>query len=363
MLRAFVILGALLMLVPVAYAHPAVPSQSAITTWGTPGVNVTLPNGDSFNVTYSDILLIATVHTLLGAEKTIVFGADLQQQNWGVKQVGKAGNMTTYYNASMTLTPTDRLPLGYSNQSFLNVSTFPTSVSKLLFPRITMSVVITQSSHTDSIVIGNQSAGLGNASENVTFKNLSVSTLTIDNYITVNYFPPPSVSFQFGTAIGNSFVQDYRIELLQSVDAVVNGHPAFFERFNGSANARENQIIPVAGWAIGRSTSLGYSQGLFWWPSNYTTNSTTMGVQSYFLRTYSGLDLGFQYYGHSTTSIVQDPYFSIINATLNTIKIINEKLHQAYVEIVQNAELFGTGLIVGTILIGMSYSVYRRRRL
>lgn len=356
MLKLFVVLGTLLMLMPVASANVSAISVNPITTGSSPGVNVTLANGDSYDISYSYLLLIATLESST-FQKMIVFGADLQNQNWTIDKVGKSGNITYTYSTNMTLTPTTRSPLGYGNASFLPPDSVPASIADKLFPRVQMNVVVTQTSDTDSIVVFNQSSGNGNA----TYRNLSISTLTIDNYINVTYFPPASLTFLTMNG-GGSFLQEYRVELLQGINAHVSGRVPLFQRFNGSASAMSHHIIPIGGLALRGPNGPGNVQGLFWWPSNYTSGNVTQPVQPYIVTSPNGVDLGFQYFGNSSTAIIQDPYFSILNTTLNG-QIINEKLQQAYKEIVENFSLFGAGIFFGSVLIVLSYSVYRRRRI
>lgn len=358
MLKLFVVLGALLLMMPVAYADISAATVKPITTGSSPGINVSLSNGDSYEMTYSYLLLIATFHSQSSDNENsamVVFGADLQQQNWTIAKTGQSGSLAYVYESNITLTPTTKSPLGYGNQSFMSPSSVPTSLANKLFPRVEMKVVITQSSKTDSIAVVNQTGGYGNT----TYKNLSISTLTIDNYINVTYFPTGSMELPMLNY--GHFEQEYRIELLQGISAHVSGQVPMFQRFNGTANPMSSRVIPVSGFALTRSGTPGNPQGIFWWPSNYTTDDEVQVVQPYFLKTFTGIDLGFQYHGNSTSSIVQDPYFSILNANLNG-KMINQKLEQAYQEIVDNLALFGSGILFGVVLIGMSYSVYRRRR-
>lgn len=341
------------MMIPAASASVSAVTVSPVTTGNSPGINVSLANGDSYNISYSYLLLIATVHTST-LEKKIVFGADLQDQNWTISKTGSVGNTTYTYSTGMVLMPTTRNPLGYGNQSFLSPDSVPKAIANL-FPRIQMKVVIKQNSNTQSIVVNTT-----NGTQSSIYQNLSISTITIDNYIKVTYFPSESIKILTADGL-SSFSQNYRIELLQGIEAHLGGLRPDFHQFNGSENASTRPLMPIGGVALLRPSGPANTQGFFWWPHNYTSGSSVLPVQPYIVGTLSGIDLGFQYFGNSTTSIIQDPYFSILNTTLSG-QIVNQKLQQAYTEIMENLSLFSSGIIFGAVLIGISYTIYRRRR-
>ena len=314
----------------------------SISTGSSPSVTIGLPHGDQLNLSYSYLLLYAEVDSngLFGMfEHTILFGADLKNVNWNIS----IKDDTTYFNASFPLAPTILRPMGF-NETLTNL-TIPRNLPGFnITPEVEFSVQISIDKNVSPSLYAYNATDSRNAAN---FTNLSISTLRIDNYITISKMPISAIP--------------YNIVLLQNLNATLNGTRGNFIGFN--ANAKNFQDNQFDGFAIGSSDMIDHSKGLFWWYPNYTSNGQNYPLHYSFLRTYGALYLVFQYHGISSgTTIVQDPYFSVINETINGLKIINQQIHIAYEILLHNIELVSTGSIIGFLLVGVAYTSYRLKR-
>ncbi|MCL4451339.1 MAG: hypothetical protein M1327_01765 [Candidatus Thermoplasmatota archaeon] len=314
----------------------------SVSTGSSPSVTIGLPHGDQLNFSYSYLLLYAEVDSsgLFGMfEHTILFGADLKNVNWKIL----VKDDTTYFNASFPLVPTTLRPIGF-DQNLTNL-TIPRNLPGFnITPEVEFSVQISIDKNVSPVLYAYNTTDSKNAAN---FTNLTISTLRIDNYITISKMPIPAIP--------------YNIVLLQSLNATINHTRGNFIGFN--ANAQNFQDNRFDGFAIGSSDMIDHSRGLFWWLPNYTSNGETFPLHYSFLRTYGALYLVFQYHGISSgTTIVQDPYLSVINETINGLKIINQEIHIAYEVLLHNIELVSTGSIIGLFLVGVAYTSYRSKR-
>lgn len=334
-------MASLLLVLPVSMASSPI-SGVGISTGTSPGVSVHFQNGDEFNFSYSYLLVYADIDTnsLFGMfGHTILLGANLKSVDWHVAI--KDG--VTYFNSSFPLKLTTIKPVGFNQ----NLTNFTSRILPGLniSPLAKLSVQVSIAKNIVPAIYAENNTSTGNTAK---FTNLTISTLRIDNYITISAIPLDSVV-------------PYNVVLLQSLNATINGSQARFVGFNGhSGNAARNQFNGIA---LSRSDMLDHASGLLWWPPNYTTNGTVCPLQYSFLKTENALYLAFQYHGMSSgTAIVQDPYLSVVNVTINGLKIINQKIQQAYKLIVDNLELVSTGSIIGVLLVGVAYTSYRRKR-
>ncbi len=320
-------------------------SQITVMTGTTPGVSINTTNS-SFGLTYSYLLVGVVMHDsdLSNRNVSILFGANLDQQTWHVSRTGS----TIYYNSSFRMSPTSVTPLGAlvsgTNISAKDLGPFLKDVT----PSVNFTVVINESSGANPDLTA---CNVSNPLESSVFGGLNLSTIEINNYFTISQIPRVPIA---------GFSQfSYRIELLQNLNAVINGKSPGFLNFNGHSHALEH----LNGFAMSLSHRLSNSGGLFWWPDNYTLNGVEMNLVTYFLVNGGNLYLGFQYTGNSTgTTIVQDPYISVLNETIKGVKIVNQVLKESYDLILENAELLSTGSVIGGILVGVAYTAYRKKR-
>ncbi len=318
-------------------------SDVGISTGSYPGISVNLQNGDQFNFSYSYLLVYAEIktNTILGASyHNILLGADLRAVDWNVT----IKNDVTYFNASFPLKLTNLSPTGF-DMNLTNISTSRILPGLNLSPVAKLSVQISIARNIVPALYAHNNTSNSNEAN---FTNLTVSTLRIDNYITISSIPLTSVI-------------PYNVVLLQSLGAVINGKQASYIGFFGHSD--DAPMSQYNGFALSGSNMLDHARGLLWWPPNYTANGATYPLQYSFLKTGSDMYLAFQYHGMTSgTGIVQDPYLSVINETISGIKIINQKIHEAYELIVENLELVSAGSVIGLLLVGVAYTSYRSRR-
>ncbi|MGC8515091.1 MAG: hypothetical protein ACP5OC_03015 [Thermoplasmata archaeon] len=315
----------------------------AISTGSTPGVTVTLPHGDQLNFSYSYLLIYANVETstMFGDfEHTVLFGADLRDVSWNISTKGD----TTYFNASFPLAPTTLGPMGF-DENLTNL-TMPHDLPGFnITPEASLSAQISIDKNVSTALYAYNVTNNANAAN---FSNLTVSTLRIDNYITISKIPLVSII-------------PYNIVLLQSLNATINGNGPSFIGFN--ANSEDFQHNQFNGFAISPSDLIGHSKGLLWWFPNYTSNGQVYPLHYSFLKTEGALYLAFQFRGASSgTMIMQDPYLSIVNETIYGIKIINQQIHLAFEILLHNIELVSVGSVIGVLLVGVAYTSYRTKK-
>lgn len=315
----------------------------SISTGSSPGVTVSLPHGDQLNFSYSYLLVYADIQysTMFGDfEHTVLFGADLRDVSWHISLKGD----TTYFNSSFPLVPTTLRPIGFDD-NLTNLTTSRSLSGLNVTPEASLSVQISIDNNVSTSIYAYNNTNSANAAN---FTNLSVSTLRIDNYITIAKMPLANII-------------PYNIVLLQSLNATINDSRGNFVGFR--ANSEDFQQNSFNGFAIGASEAISHSRGLLWWLPNYTSNGQVYPLHFSFLRTEGALYLAFQFHGVSSgTVIVQDPYLSVVNETINGIKIINQQIHMAFEILLHNIELVTTGSVIGVLLVGAAYTSYRSKK-
>lgn len=325
-----------LLIAPAAYAG-GIASSVKITTGSYPEISVNTSRGNDISVSYSYLLLTLHIDQMgfSSAGAISVFGANLENVNWQIKQVPSV----TYFNSSFSLTTTFIHPLGNLSGTYDNLTSF--------YPQVTMSVQMGFAKNIANVYAQNTN----NSNDSAKFTNLSQSTFYITNYITVNF--PTTISTIFGTQ------PSYNLQLLQQINSSINGSAPVFNGIQGQFGAD----TPFMGFAFMHGNTLRKSQSLFWWPENYTVNNATKEVKAYVLKRFSGVYLGFQYSANQKSSVIfQDPYFSILNETIAGLRIVNQKLHQIYQTLLDNAEYLSTGSVAGLLLVGVAYVSYRRKK-
>jgi hypothetical protein len=315
----------------------------SLSTGATPGVTVTLPHGNQLNFSYSYLFIYANVETttLSGqSEHTLLFGADLGDISWNISIRGDL----TYFNASFQLAPTMISPIGFG-ENLANLTPPHILQGLNITPRASLSVQIGIDKNVSTALYAYNNTNNENAAK---FTNLSVSTLSIDNYINISKIPLENII-------------PYNIVLLQGLNATINGNEGNFIGFN--ANSDDLNHYKFNGLAVGSSGSLNHSDGLLWWLPNYTSNGQVLPLHYSFLKVEKTLYLAFQFHGDSSgTTIVQDPYLSIVNETINGIKIINQQIHLAFEILLHNIELVTVGSVIGVLLVGVAYTSYRSKK-
>jgi hypothetical protein len=335
--------ASLLLVLPASIAASSAGNVS-ISTGTSPGVTVTLPHGDQLNFSYSYLLVYANVETttILGQfeQHTVLFGADLSVINWNISIRGD----TTYFNASFPLVQTTFSPIGFDD-NLTNLTPFHILSGLNLTPVASLSVQISIDKNVSTRLYAYNVTNSANAAD---FTNLSVSTLRIDNYINISKIPLANII-------------PYNVVLLQSLNATINGNRGNFIGFN--ANSDDFEKNQFNGFAIGSSDLIGHSSGLLWWLPSYTSNGQVYPLHYSFLKTEGALYLAFQFHGESSGTIVaQDPYLSIVNETINGIKIINQQIHLAFEILIHNIELVTAGSVIGVLLVGVAYTSYRSKK-
>ena len=315
----------------------------AISTGSSPGISVTLPHGDQLNFSYSYLLVYANVETstIFGDfEHTVLFGADLRDVGWNISTKGD----TTYFNASFPLVPTTLRPIGF-DENLTNLTVPHNLPGFNITPEASLSVQISIDKNVSAAL---HAYNVTNSANAANFSNLTVSTLRIDNYITISKIPLTNII-------------PYNIVLLQSLNATINGNSSSFIGFN--ANSMDFDHSQFNGFAISPSDIIGHSRGLLWWLPNYTSNGQVYPLHYSFVKTQDALYLAFQFHGVSSgTMIVQDPYLSIVNETISGIKIINQQIHLAFEILLHNIELVTAGSVIGILFVGVAYTSYRAKR-
>ena len=327
----------ILLIAPAAYADVSATSIN-VTTGSYPEISVNTSRGNDFSVSYSYLLL--TLHFdgpgLGSAGALSIFGVNLEKVNWHITQASSV----TYFNSSFSLSPTLMQPLGNVSGIYENLTSF--------YPQVNMSV---QMGFAKNIVDTIYAQNTNNTNDSARFTNLSKSTFYISNYIAVNL--PPLTTSLFGMQVS------YTLQLLQQINSSINGTAPRFDGIEGQIGP-----YPFMGFAFTHASTIKKSQSLFWWPENYTVNDSSKEIKAYFLKRFSGVYLGFQYSSNQKSAVIfQDPYFSILNETIAGLKIVNQKLHQIYLTLVDNVEYLSTGSVAGLLLIGVAYVSYRRKKL
>lgn len=197
--------------------------------------------------------------------------------------------------------------------------------------------------------------------------NYSLSNLGIENNSIVNgnfSFPDYSVMEITISVVFQQAVQGpgalYLYQLIKSSNESNNAVKYFLG--NVTHNLRDRlqgdhegmQIIPSAKERLG---------AFYWWNNSFQLNGVNKNLTSNVGLRDGGIFIAFKFpFENSLKSIYEDPYFGIPGTPLFKNPIIKKDFGQLINYVVIHAEYLGTGVATGVGLLGISYSIYRRRR-
>lgn len=198
-----------------------------------------------------------------------------------------------------------------------------------------------------NVSVGNSSAVSGNYS----FPQYSMLEITI------------SVVFQ------NPVKGPGHLELIQLIKSPEEGNGSARYYFGKIAHdhsdkvSGDNQGVRIP--SRSNVTMNGTLNAFYWWNSTYNLNGVSHNLSSSVTLKDGGVYILFDFAFNSSTSlksIYQDPYIGIPGQPVFKNPIIKKVVGKIVNYLVINAEYFASGLASGVILLGVSYSFYRRRR-
>lgn len=323
---ALLLIGALIVL-PVASADDSgqagnqsheVHNELSFTSF--PQVYVNISNNASFNVSYIGIILVST---------SGVFYSYFPSQNWMVK---RDSNISVSYRSQVTFQHLDR-----EHISLLENRTNVTDLNNKA---------------------DNHARGEGEVESIAANVTVSMMKVHVKSPVNISSSSSNLTGFKLSFSLTSSQIKGAgQLFLIQSLGARIhNGFQAYH-----SIAALSNNLQKVNGSAIGLSSS--NYDAYYWWGPTYTINGHTENLSASSSQVGNSEVLVFKFqFMNGVTSLSQDPYFSIPQINLFSNPILQKDIQNAASFIVLHIELFSAGLITGSILVGISYASYRRKR-
>lgn len=321
-LVALLLVGVLLVL-PLASAddsgQASSPEHSQLRFTSFPQVYVNVSNNASFNVSYIGLILISSS----GA-----FYSYFPAQNWVVK---RDSNISVSYRSSIIFQHLDLEHITLLANRF-NVTNLKSIAED----------------HADGPELE-----YVHANATVTMKKVHVSSPVINNS-TISNLTGFKISFSLTSS---QIIGPGDLFLIQSLGARIhNGYQAYHALTSISHGLKQ-----VNGSAIGVN-STGYN-AYYWWEPTYTVNGHTHNLSASSSRIGNTDILVYKFqFQNGITSLSQDPYFSIPQINLFSNPILQKDIQNAAHFLVLHIEFLSAGLITGSILVGISYASYRRKR-
>lgn len=324
---ALLLIGTLLVL-PVASADDSgqagnqnheVQNELSFTTF--PQVYVNVSNNASFNVSYIGIILVTTS----GA-----FYSYFPAQNWVVK---RNSNISVSYRSEVMFQHLDSEHISLLQNEF-NV----TSLGE----------------KTDNHAPGGSE--MESIAANVT---VSMVKVHVNSPVNSNASSTNLTGFKISFSLSSSQIKGPgQMLLIQSLGARIHNS---YESYHKLLGGISRDLQKVNGSAIGLS-STNYD-AYYWWEPTYTVNGHTANLSASSSSIGNSEVLVFKFqFRNGITSLSQDPYFSIPQIDLFSNPILQKDIQNAATFLVLHIELFSAGLITGSILVGISYASYRRKR-
>ncbi len=323
---ALLLIGALLVL-PVASADDSGQTgnqnhelQNELKFTAFPQVYVNVSNNASFNVSYIGVILVTT---------SGIYYSYFPAQNWVITR---------------------------------NSNTSVSYRSHVMFQHLDSEHIAALKSRFNVTSLGDQTENHmpGEAEVESIAANVTVSMMKVHISSPVNGSNSSSnlTGFKLSFSLSSSQIKGPgQMFLIQTLGARIHNG---FEAYHSLA-AISKDLQKVNGSAIGLS-STNYD-AYYWWGPTYTINGHTENLTASSSQVGNSEVLVFKFqFKNGVSSLSQDPYFSIPQINLFNNPILQKDIQNAANFIVLHIELFAAGLITGSMLVGISYASYRRKR-
>ncbi len=318
----------LVLSVPVSAADTPDTITQHVHVGNYPQLTIPGANNTSFNITYYGIAIDLPS---LGVKAISPF----EKQDW---QVSHPNNLSVSYRTSLNLG--ENLNLG---DSLKNLGDQLKSV--LEDKGFNVTVYVNFSKYSGS-VRSLDAVNYTDMQNNVTVQSLRNNTIEINSSIVTH--------FQVSIPV--------KLFLIQQISGLVttSNHNLSFSQFVAKIDSRSNE---GKGIALGLSSSLSRASGLYWWVQNYSFNSNSQPLNTTLLVKNGNpyLMFGYDIQANKSGEVEQDPYFTMLGGNFAHVhfeKIVSNVENY----ILQNSEYFAVGLSIGSALILIAYTGYRRKR-
>ena len=299
--------------------------ESEVQVLPSPSITLNVTNGMFYNLTYSRIVL---------ATQSGIYNTNFDENHWTFKKV----NNTSYFYQSNV-----QLKKGMTGGG-ANDAVAPLDQQSGSVPSINANVKISLNAlnySLSNVRIENLSSGALNYS----FPNYSLMEITI-SIVLQNAVQGPGSLYLYqlikSSNASNNAVKHY----------LGNGCHDMRDRMHG--NHEGMQIMPSA------KTRL---SAFYWWNNTFQLNGVNKNLTSIAGLKDGGIYIAFKFpFNNTLKSIYQDPFFGVPGTPLFKNPVIQKDFGKLVNYIVIHAEYLSTGLVTGVALLGISYSVYRKRR-
>lgn len=329
-MRKIAILLALVLVLSVPLSAADAPQEGSenISLATYPQITIPWKNNTTFNITYSGVGISIPILGVKGIEP-------FEKRSWAVSN-SASGNVS--YNTNISLS--DALNLGDSTLNSLS-KPFKSALEDNNF-NVTVYVNFSRYSSAENSL---------NA-YNGSFNNVSVNSL-VNNTIEIN----TAIVAHFSIPVNARL---FLIQQISGFDKNLN-HNMSFTQF--VAHTR-NSSTSGYGIALGSQSNLSHAKGLYWWTTNYSLNKSLQPLATTLLVSNGNPYLIFTYNLPANRSGIfqQDPFFTMLGGSLGSVQFVKKGITVVANYILENAEYFSIGLVLGSILIIGAYSGYRRNR-
>ncbi len=299
--------------------------ESEVQVLPSPSITLNVTNGTFYNLTYAGIVL---------ATQTGVYNTNFNENHWTFKKVN---NTSYFYQSNVQLTK--NMPGGGVNN---DVAPFDQQGSPVSSLNANVKISLNALTYSlSNLSIENLSSGTSNYS----FPDYSVMEITISIIMQTPVQGPGSLYlYQLikSSNESNSAVKYFLGNVTHDMkDRMHGGHEGM-------------QILPSAKTRI---------SAFYWWNNTFQLNGVNENLSSIAGLKDGGIYIAFKFpFNNTLSSIYQDPFFGVPGTPLFKNPVIQKDFGKLVNYIVIHAEYLSTGLATGVGLLGISYSIYRKRR-
>ncbi len=303
-------------------------NQSTVQAMPFPSITLNITQSAFYNLSFLGLVL----HDQNGIYNTI-----FNKNHWNFD---KHNNTTYYYTGNVGLAPGEHFDLTpVSSDSY-------TPAIPEGGPPISASVNLTLSAlgyQLSNVKINNTSSPSG--SSGYLFPNYSVMEITVN--ITFDHpIPGPGQLYLFQLIKSSNSSKSAAKYYLGNVTHNLE------DRMQG--DHRGLQILPG---------DLLNSSAFYWWNNTFDLNGVNQTLQSRVGLAMGGILVTFEFPFNSTlTSIFEDPYFGVPGTHLFQNPIVEKGVKDVVAYLIVHAEFLSAGAAAGIGILGISYSMYRRKK-
>lgn len=290
-----------------------------------PSITLTVANGTFYNLTYAGIVLL----TPSGQ-----YGAAFDETHWTFKEQ----NQTSYYYQSNV-----QLKRGQGNG--VSDSVTPVSQDDTAQSHINANVKISLNAlnySLSNLSVMNSSSAFSNYS----FPNYSVMEITVSIVLQTPVKGPGAL---------------YLVQLIKSSNE--SQSPVKYYLGNVVHDLRDRMNGDQQGMQILPSLKSKIS-AFYWWNNTFKLNGKNENMSSAVALREGGIYLEFKFpFSNSLKSVYEDPFFGIPGTPLFKNPVVKKDFGLLINYLVVHAEFLGTGMLAGTGLFGLAYSVYRKKKM